>query len=273
MINNSSFQRWDRLQQKQLNQQFINQIMHGMECSPFEAKAILNAVHQVFESYFNHSSSVKPGQIQLVCVDLKNSPKEKLSACQMVTVTLTMDDNKNDLQIRKKHGIKSLRQHRLQRVCTEAFQQGGLLTVEDLAYRLFNCGIRTLNRDIKELQQKNITLPLRSTIKDMGRTISHRSLIVKHWLIGKEYAQIARDTCHSVESVQNYIDKFKRVISLSKDNFDVNTIAFLIKISPDLVQEYFRLYQHQSIVEHRKKELAGLLKKTTKKTTGKKKKQ
>lgn len=271
MINNSSLQRWDRLEQKHLNQQFINQVMQGMECSPFEAKAILDTVHKVFGAYFNSSPSIEPGQVQLVCVGINNSPKEKLSACQMVTVTLTVDDNVKDLQVRKKHGIKALRRYRLQRVCTEAFQQGGLLTVEDLAYRLFNCGVRTLNRDIKELRQENISLPLRSTIKDMGRTVSHRSLIVKHWLTGKEYAQIARDCSHSVEAVQNYIDKFKRAVSLSRDGFDVNTIAFLVKISPGLVQEYFRLYQQQPIVGHRKSELATLLKKTAKRATPKKK--
>ena len=64
----------------------------------------------------------------------------------------------------------------------EAFQQGGLLTVEDLANRLLNCGQRTLSRDLKALKARQITLPLRSTIKDMGRAISHRTLIVQQWL-------------------------------------------------------------------------------------------
>ena len=44
-------------------------------------------------------------------------------------------------------------------------------------------------RDLSFKKQK-ISLPLRSTIKDMGRAISHRALIVEHWLKGKEYEQI-----------------------------------------------------------------------------------
>ena len=34
MINNSSLQKWDRLAQKQLDQQFMNEIIHGLQCSP-----------------------------------------------------------------------------------------------------------------------------------------------------------------------------------------------------------------------------------------------
>ena len=265
MINNSSLQRWHRLEQKQLNQQFINEIEQGMECSPFEAKAILDTVHKVFGPYFQNSPAIKPGQMQHVCASIDNSSKLPLSKCKMTTVTLTLDDGQQDLKIRKEYGLIALRQHRLQRLCNEAFQQGGLLTIEDISYRLFNCGIRTINRDLKAFKKKGVVLPMRSTIKDMGRSISHRSLIISHWLKGKEYTRIARDTHHSVEAVQNYISKFKRIISLSKDDFDINTIAFLIKMSPDLVREYFELYQNMDIVDQRQTELNNLLKKPTKK--------
>ncbi|MCH8962859.1 MAG: hypothetical protein IH820_16505 [Bacteroidetes bacterium] len=33
----------------------------------------------------------------------------------------------------------------------EALDQGALLTAEDLAYRIFNCGLRTISRDLKML--------------------------------------------------------------------------------------------------------------------------
>ena len=75
MINNSSLQKWNRLEQKQLNQQFINEIIQGMQCSPFEAKAILNMVHKVFETYFQDSAYLKLGQLQMVCVAIDNSGK------------------------------------------------------------------------------------------------------------------------------------------------------------------------------------------------------
>jgi hypothetical protein len=187
MINNSSLDRWHRLESKNLDQQFINEIIHGLNCSPFEASAVLDCVYKVYNSYFESSSPLKPGQIKLQLVAVEAKVNHKLSESQQVTVTLTLNDDQKDLAIRKQHGIVGLRRHKIERMCREAFDQGGLLTVEDLAYRIFNCGVRTINRDLEYFRQQGIFIPLRSTVKDMGRTLSHRLLIIKLWAQGKEY--------------------------------------------------------------------------------------
>lgn len=268
MINNSSLQKFNRLSQKQLDTQFINDIINGLQCSPFEATAILDTVYKVYSSYFQTSGSLRPGQVLFQVVSVDNSPSSPLSECKQLTVTLTLDDSQEDLAIRKQSGVIALRQHRIQRVSVEAFQQGGILTVEDLAYRLFNCGERTICRDLKELRKNNIIIPLRSTINDMGRTISHRSLIIKQWLEGKEYSEIAKNSFHSVQSVSNYVDKFKRVIALSEENYDVHTISFLVKLSVPLVEEYFKIYKNNSnITTHRREELKTFLKKNVSQNT------
>jgi hypothetical protein len=264
MINNTSIQKWNRLSQKQLNQQFINELIQGMQCSPFEAKAIMETVYKTYGPYFETSGNLKPGQILFQAISIEEGPSVRLAESKQVTVTLTFDAGQEDLDTRKKHGVIGLRQKRLQRICTEAFQQGALLTIEDVANRLFNCGERTLCRDIKQLRDKNIILPLRSTIKDMGRSISHRTLIVEHWLKGKEYTEIARDTHHSIPAVQNYITKFKRVVVLYEEGFDINTISFLSKLSANLVEQYYQIYQSADIISHRQDELTHLLKKKTK---------
>ena len=262
MINNSSIGKWERLRQKQQDVQFTNKLQVGLNCSPFEAKAILNCVYEVYQPYFDNTASMKPGQVLFEVVAVENSAKEKLSHCQMKTVVLTLDAGEEDLQIREREGVIGLRRFRLERITNEAFQQGGLLTVEDIANRLLNCGERTLSRDIKALKDKSICLPLRSTVKDMGRSISHREMIVKHWLLGMEFSQIARQTNHSIEAIANYVEKFRRVVCLAKDNHEISTIAFLVKISVSLAQQYYELYQTLEIVPNREKELDELIKKT-----------
>ncbi|MCK4956062.1 MAG: DUF1670 domain-containing protein [Candidatus Cloacimonetes bacterium] len=261
MINNSSLGKWNRLKQKNLNQQFVNEMINGLGCSPFEASAILDTVYKVYNPYFESCPSLKPGQMYFEVVSIESKPNTALSDCKMVTVILTLNDEKTDLSIREKEGVIALRQYKLQRIANEAFQQGGLLTVEDIAYRLFNCGVRTISRDIKELKEKGIVLPLRSIVKDMGRAISHRSIIIKEWLAGKEYSNIAKNTHHSISSVRNYVDKFKRVIMLMEEGQEVHTISFLVKISAALVEEYVAIYGQFNIVAHRKKELTEILKK------------
>jgi uncharacterized protein YerC len=261
MINNSSLTKWDRLSQKQLDQQFTYEMIHGLQCSPFEASAILDAVYRVYAPYFETSGTLKPGQVLFTVISAEASPNVRLAQSKQLTVTLTFDAGKEDLDVRRKRGVPSLRRHRMQRMAVEAFQQGGLLTVEDLANRLFNCGQRTLSRDLDILRRKGVVLPLRSTIKDMGRSISHRSLIIEQWLQGKEYSEISRDTHHSVSAVQNYVSKFKRVIALAEEGYDVHTIAFLAKVSAPLAESYHQLYQTVKMVAHRRKELQSFLKK------------
>ncbi len=262
MINNSSLQKWDRLKQKQLDTQFTNALIQGMNCSQFEAKAILNAVYETYQPFFDNSGAMKPGQILFEVVSIENGAQKKLSECKMVSVVLTLDAGEDDLDVKERHGVQGLRRHRLERVVNEAFQQGGLLTVEDIANRLLNCGERTLCRDIKALKEQGVVLPLRSTIRDMGKSVTHRAMIVNQWLSGKEYSEIARSTHHSIDAVSNYVDKFKRVVCLAKNNYEIKTIAFLVKLSPSLTQEYYDLYRKNDAVPHRQEELEDLIKKS-----------
>jgi hypothetical protein len=261
MINNTALKKWDRLSRKQLKQQFISEVVSGIQCSPFEADGILDTVFKVFGPFFETSGTLKPGQILFSVISEEVPSNTPLSEAKQLTVLLTLDAGQEDLQIRKEHGVTGLRRHRLQRLCNEAFQQGGLLTVEDLANRLLNCGQRTLTRDIRALKEKNIILPLRSTIKDMGRAISHRTLIVEEWLKGKEYSEISKATYHSTASVQNYVNKFKRIVALAREGYEVHQIAFLVKVSAPLVEQYYQLYTTLEAVEHRSEELESYLKK------------
>lgn len=261
MINNSSLKKWDRLSQKQLDQQFAHEVVHGLQCSPFEATAILDTVYRVYAPYFETSGTLKPGQILFQVVSVEASPSTRLADGKQVTVTLTFDAGGEDLDVRRTQGVPALRRHRMQRMAIEAFQQGGLLTVEDLANRLFNCGQRTLSRDLETLRREGVVVPLRSTIKDMGRSICHRSLIIEQWLLGKEYSEIASNTHHSVPAVQNYVTKFKRVVTLAEAGYDLHTIAFLAKVSPSLCESYHQLCQTATIVPHRHNELRSFLNK------------
>lgn len=261
MLNNSSLDKWNRLRQKDLNSQFRNEVINGLNCSPFEAGAVLDTVYKVFGHYFETCGSIKHGQILFQVVSKENGPSVSLADCKQLTVTLTLDAGEEDLKIEEKHGITALRRHRIERVCHETIQQGGLLTVEDLASRLFNCGERTLSRDLAYFRKKDIFIPLRSTVKDMGRTISHRVQIVKQWLLGKEYTEIGRSTCHSISAVRNYVDKFKRVIALYKDGFEINNIAFIAKVSSSVINEYLKIYKESETVEHRNHEIGVFFKK------------
>lgn len=260
MINNSNFAHWSRLQAKNLDAQFSNEMVNGLNCSPFEAEAIVEKVHEVYAPLFETSEALKPGQIQIMAVDASAAPNTPLSKAKQRLVTLTLDAGKEDIECRKRASVPALRQKRLNRMCREAFQQGAALTLEDLA-SLFNCSVRTLVNDLAALRKQNIIPPLRSMVRDMGRAITHRRLIISLWLQGLEYSDIAQKTCHSVDSVANYVDKFKRCAALFSSGFDLHTVALMVKLSPALVLEFQKLHSELTGVPHRLQELADFLKK------------
>ncbi|MBM4042549.1 MAG: DUF1670 domain-containing protein, partial [Planctomycetes bacterium] len=84
----------------------------------------------------------------------------------------------------------------------EARAQEGLLSQEDLA-RLLGCGVRTIRRDVRELRLRGgIHLATRGQEKDIGRTLTHKPLIIrKLFLEGKSVEAVCRQTHHSPEAV------------------------------------------------------------------------
>jgi hypothetical protein len=236
-------------------------MQRGLNCSPFEAQLMVEKVHQLYGPLFETSSSIQPGQVQTIVLDASVPPGVALTQAAQKLVTVTLLSKPQDLETQRQQGIPALRQKRLVRICEEAFQQGGLFTLEDLAL-LFNCGLRTLVGDLAALRKQNQVPPLRSTIQDIGRAITHRRLIVSLWLAGQEYAEIARRTHHSLSSVANYVDKFKRCVALLDQQFDVPTTAFLVRLSAPLVEAFRHLSTIAKPVTHRQQELEAFFKKS-----------
>jgi predicted rRNA methylase YqxC with S4 and FtsJ domains len=179
------------------------------------------------------------------------------------SVILTIDSGQSDLKIRQEERIPALRRERIKSVTKEAFKQGTLLTAEDMAYKIFSVGYRTIIRDLDILRKGGEHIPLRSTQKDTGRTTTHKEQIVKLWLEGHEPAYISKATNHSVDAVSGYLQPFKRVVALTLEGKDKKSIAFLLSISNPLVtryQELFERYKDEAL-HTRIQEMQSFLKK------------
>jgi predicted transcriptional regulator len=68
-------------------------------------------------------------------------------------------------------------------------------------------------------------------------------LIVGRWLAGETYDQVARQTHHSVGSVQRYVQAFVRVMQLQERGMSRVEIALLLQVSQPLVAEYLAIHQ------------------------------
>jgi hypothetical protein len=171
-------------------------------------------------------------------------------------VVLTLYAGAEDYQTRLEHepeGVATLRRRQMERMATEALDQGALLTAEDFAFRIFNCGLRTISRDLKVLAEQGVVVPLRSQQKDAGRALTHRVQIVELYLQRLTFSQIRQRMHHSLLSIANYVVSFALVVAHTRDGHSVAEIAFLMQISPALVSQYQTLYQRYDLPQYQER--------------------
>jgi len=182
-------------------------------------------------------------------VDANEPSGKPLKDCKFKTVLLTYFDSAVDEHIRRVYPSRAVtlrRREMIKRMANECKEQGALLTAEDLAYRILNCGMRTISRDLQYFRDKHITIPLRSQQKDIGRSLTHRVQIVEAFINRSTPTEISRDYKHSLGAVENYIGTFTRVVCLLSEGYEIRDIAFMLKVSIYLVQQYAALYQKYS---------------------------
>jgi Protein of unknown function (DUF1670) len=232
-----------RLEAKTLDSMFCRRIEEGANCSPFVSDAILKTVKEIFAiGPQDPDHELGLGRIKLLVVSAREPAGKSLEQCQKVDVELTLDAGQEDYEVRLKYGIEGLRRSRILRVTAEAREQGGLLSYEDLAFRLFNCGIRTIVRDVAALRRREIEVPSRGQQRDIGPAQTHRVQAVRLYLQGLEANEIARRLYHTLGSIENYITTFARVAVLSNKGYADDEIAFVIRRSSPLVAAYRKLY-------------------------------
>ena len=188
------------------------------------AEAIVKLVK---DAYFplGDKDQMRPGKVSVSAVLADEPAGKPIKECQLRNVIVTLHEAEDD-EYRRRHGITGLRRRQVVRMAEEAFEQGALLTLEDLAYRLLTCGMRTLNRDLKALREQDTAVPLRGAQKDIGRSITHRKQIIESYLRGRTYTEIAHHWRHSEQAIRSYITTFARVGLLSRNGVPREDIAF-----------------------------------------------
>jgi len=233
-----------RLEHKTLDERFLGIVRTGLGCSAFEAEAVLEVVREVYGPYLGMTpAEMLPGKISLMAVDADEPPGKSVAQCQLRAIVVTVHQGSTDDRLMQEQGVAAWRRSRLADVCQEALSQGALLTREDLAYRVFFVGTRTISRDLAALrsEQPNTPVPLRSTVQDIGPVLTHRVEIVRQALAGKTVTEICRAAHHAPTSVANYLSTFIRCAQLSLQGVHATQIAFLLRRGRSLVEQYIEL--------------------------------
>lgn len=233
-----------RLATKTMDQALVTQLQQEFDCSAFESRAILEVVKERYLGQLRTPSSLKPGQMVVLAIRADEPPGKPLQECQFLPIVITVHAPEDD-RLRRRAGrqaVAQVRRAQLQRVAWEAVAQETYLTVEDLAYRILNCGTRTLEADLAHLRRQGIDLPLRGQPLDIGRGVTHKVVAVRLLLERRNYGQIERQINHSPQAIQRSIEDFAAVAIMTTGGQSLFEISFVRQISPTLVREYQALY-------------------------------
>jgi hypothetical protein len=256
MTRQSEREQLNRVSVKTLDQVFVTRVREGLGCSSFEAQALTVLAKEVYFPWLSQPEAIQAGQLVMTAVSASEPGHKVLSKCKMVPVVLTLHAGEEDHQYRlahRPHGTVALRRRQIERMAQEALDQGALLTAEDLAFRIFNCGLRTISRDLQALANQDTVVPLRSQQKDVGRALTHRVQAVELYLKRCTFTQIRQRIHHSLSAIANYIVTFTVVVVHTRDGHAVDEIAFLMQTSPALVRQYQALYEGYNTPEYRER--------------------
>ena len=221
---------------------FASRLRREYEVSPAVSVGIVELAR---ECLFG-SIPETPGKLLFDCASRGARHGIPLTDQAKVRVVLTLAGGAEDVLVLGEQGPAALRQLRVLRLTEEAFDQGGLLTQEDLGY-LLQVSVRTIRNDIGSLAAAGNTVHTRGYDHDIGRGVSHKARIVGLYLAGFTYDEIMRRTRHSVGAIQRYVTTFGRLLLLLEKGFTaVMDLSRLLGLSERLVGEYLALYE-----EHR----------------------
>ncbi len=113
-IRNQNREILKRLDSKTLDAKFLTEVEQGLNCSPFEAEAVLEVVKEVYFPFVDeHCTKAPPGKVTLVAVSAEEPAGKPVVECEKQTVCLTVHRGAQDDQIIQKDGPAGFRQARM----------------------------------------------------------------------------------------------------------------------------------------------------------------
>mgnify|MGYP000002775351 CR=1 FL=1 len=229
-----------RLESKTAKNAIIQKLSQDFNLTPIIAEAFYQQVACYFNEHANVSLS--SGEVAYEAVAADEPAGKHIRLTRKVTVRLKLLDFNSDFEALANYGLAGLRQHRLERLTRQAYDQGALLSYEDLAM-LLTTSPATVKRDVYHLKHQGKFIMTRGQRHDMGPGLSHKTIIIELYLKGYTFTDIERKTNHSETAVKRYLADFVQVITLLNQNFSVNQTRLIAQKSERLIREYKQIFQ------------------------------
>lgn len=225
------------------------ELQRGYNLSPVEAQVLAQRVEQLVDE--QAGSGRQHGQISYQAVALEEPAGKPLNQCRKVMVHLTLIADE-DAEVWASEGPEALRRQRVRRMVYEAQLQGGVLSQEDVAY-LLGVSRKTIQRIFAYYRQKELRLPSRGEIQDMGAGVSHKMPVIRKYLRDLSFSRISQHLGnHGLASMARYLRHFGLVMVLEDRGLSPAQMQSVIGISENLIEQYRDLYVELDVPEHQR---------------------
>lgn len=236
-----------RWQKRSLTQVLLNKFLHeyGYQNGAVVAKAIVEDILVLINEHY--SDKLPPRYVIWPAVSVENGSTGKspdIRALTTVLLHLVSDTEVALLHDQHLLGLRRARrtfnQQRFARWCFDAYAQGGVLTCLDLSL-LSGLSEKQVSHLLLQYEQEHHrTVPIRGTVHDIGRSVSHKTEVVRRFLRGQPPADIARELNHSQQAVDAYIKDYEVTRKLAQ-KFPVHEIPALSQRALSVVKEHVKL--------------------------------
>jgi hypothetical protein len=124
------------------------------------------------------------------------------------------------------------------RVCIEAYVQGALVSLADLALLFLRNHVIIEKLQQTYMQVHQVVLPTPGTVLDSGRAMTHKRIIIDLSMKGHFSKEIARLTYHTPAAVDAYLRVFQSVLVLYLYDLPVELMARVTGHGPSLIEEH-----------------------------------
>ena len=199
---------------------------------------------KLVEKYYPATSFLRPGQMVWIAVDKNEKPgyKKPISQTKTKPIVLTILHPDDIRKYLKRVALDDIRRDAWARLLLEADEQEAVLSEVDIA-TIFKVSPALVSKRVRAYESEHETiLPRRGTIHDLGRSVSHKTIICRKKLHeNRTTSQIAQETHHTPEAVDRYLKGLSQVIFCLERGMSAKETSFVTSMSDGLVTQYVKL--------------------------------
>lgn len=210
---------------------------------PILRDRLVDELLKLFDGLVLPKDHLIPGQVLWNAVD--RTTRADSPQCKLVPVVLTLMDEKDCTDLSNGTAMSKIAARSIARITREAYAQGGLLSMRDIG--LFSWRSTSAISQYRKAyeQQNNITLPHTGSLHDMGSCITHKGAILRKLLLEKKDTRtVARETNHTVQAVERYLNDFRRVQHCYEKERSIDFIVTATALAKHVVLQYIDILEN-----------------------------